>query len=161
MDDDLLNDFINESREHLATIEADLLTIEEGGADINEQLVNKVFRAAHSIKGGGGFFGLGKVKELAHRAETVLDLLRSRKMIPNAEIINVLLITFDKLREMLNDATGSAQIDITDLVASLTELASSGLALDQKALVKTSHLDAPAAVPVPIALPEALPFSPL
>lgn len=50
MDDDLLNDFINESREHLATIEADLLTIEEGGADINEQLVNKVFRAAHSIK---------------------------------------------------------------------------------------------------------------
>lgn len=161
MDDDLLNDFINESREHLATIEADLLTIEEGGADINEQLVNKVFRAAHSIKGGGGFFGLSKVKELAHRAETVLDLLRSRKMIPNAEIINVLLITFDKLREMLNDATGSAQIDITDLVASLTELASSGLALDQKALVKTSHLDAPAAVPTPIALPEALPLSPL
>ena len=161
MDDDLLNDFINESREHLATIEADLLTIEEGGADINEQLVNKVFRAAHSIKGGGGFFGLGKVKELAHRAETVLDLLRSRKMIPNAEIINVLLITFDKLREMLNNATGSAQIDITDLVASLTELASSGLALDQKALVKTSHLDAPAAVPTPIALPEALPLSPL
>jgi len=161
VDDDLLNDFINESREHLATIEADLLTIEEGGADINEQLVNKVFRAAHSIKGGGGFFGLGKVKELAHRAETVLDLLRSRKMIPNAEIINVLLITFDKLREMLNDATGSAQIDITDLVASLTELASSGLALDQKALVKTSHLDAPAAVPAPIALPEALPLSPL
>lgn len=162
MDDDLLNDFINESREHLATIEADLLTIEEGGADINEQLVNKVFRAAHSIKGGGGFFGLGKVKELAHRAETVLDLLRSRKMIPNAEIINVLLITFDKLREMLNDATGSAQIDITDLVASLTELASSGLALDQKALVKTPHrLDVPAAIPAPIALPEALPFSPL
>ena len=91
MDDELLNEFISESREHLATIEADLLTIEESGADIDEELVNKVFRAAHSIKGGSGFFGLERVKELAHRAETVLDMLRSRKMAPNAEIVNVLL----------------------------------------------------------------------
>ena len=52
MDDELLKEFINESREHLANIEADLLTIEENGADIDEELVNKVFRAAHSIKGG-------------------------------------------------------------------------------------------------------------
>ena len=47
MDDDLLKEFVNESREHLATIETDLLAIEEGGADIDEELVNKVFRAAH------------------------------------------------------------------------------------------------------------------
>ena len=78
MADELLAEFVNESREHLATIEADLLTIEEGGADIDEELVNKVFRAAHSIKGAAGFFGLTKVKELSHRAETVLDMLRSR-----------------------------------------------------------------------------------
>ena len=76
-DDDLLKEFVNESREHLATIEADLLTIEEGSADIDEQLVNKISRAAHSIKGGSGFFGLERVKELAHKAETVLDMLRT------------------------------------------------------------------------------------
>ena len=102
MADELLAEFINESREHLATIEADLLTIEEGGADIDEDLVNKVFRAAHSIKGASGFLGLTKVKELSHRAETVLDMLRSRTMVPNAEITNVLLMSFDCLRDMIN-----------------------------------------------------------
>jgi two-component system chemotaxis sensor kinase CheA len=53
-DDSFINDYLAESREHLADIEADLLAIEKSGADVNEQLVNKVFRAAHSIKGGGG-----------------------------------------------------------------------------------------------------------
>lgn len=133
MNDELLNEFINESREHLVTIEADLLTIEEGGVNINEELVNKVFRAAHSIKGGSSFFGLNKVKELAHKAETVLDLIRSKKMTPNAEITNILLAGFDKLREMINNTGESDNIDIADLVVSLTGLASSYLPQEQKA----------------------------
>ena len=133
MDDDLLKEFINESREHLATIETDLLVIEEGGADIDETLVNKVFRAAHSIKGGSSFFGLDKVKALAHKAETVLDMLRSRKMPPNAEVINVLLAAFDQLRVMINHTDTSDQADIADLLVSLTGLASSYLPAGQKA----------------------------
>ena len=138
MDDDLLKEFVNESREHLATIEADLLAIEEGGADIDEELVNKVFRAAHSIKGGSGFFGLNKVKELAHKAETVLDMLRSKKMAPNAEVTNVLLAAFDKLREMINNSGESESADIADLVVSLTGLASSYLPEEQKASLTQS-----------------------
>jgi len=130
--DDILKDFVNEAREHLETIEADLLAIEEGGAAIDEQLVNKVFRAAHSIKGGSGFFGLDKVKELAHKAETVLDLVRSRKLTPNAEVTNVLLAAFDKLREMINSAAESNRTDIADLVAGLVGLASSYLPKEQK-----------------------------
>ena len=47
--------------------------MEQAGAAIDEQLVNRVFRAAHSIKGGAGFFDLLKIKELAHRTENVLD----------------------------------------------------------------------------------------
>ena len=133
MDDELLNEFINESREHLATIETDLLTVEEGGADVDEELVNKVFRAAHSIKGGSAFFGLNNVKELAHKAETVLDMLRAGKMIPNAEITNVLLAAFDKLREMINNPRTQDQADIADLVVALSGLASSYLPQEQKA----------------------------
>jgi two-component system chemotaxis sensor kinase CheA len=133
LDDELLGEFINESREHLTTIEADLLAIEEAGANIDLELVNKVFRAAHSIKGASGYFGLNKVKELAHKAETVLDMMRSKKMIPNAEITNLLLAAFDQLREMINHPAESVTADIGDLVTNLTGLASSYLPQEQKA----------------------------
>ncbi len=140
MDDELLNEFINESREHLATIETDLLTIEEGGASVDEELVNKVFRAAHSIKGGSAFFGLSKVKELAHKAETVLDMLRAGRMKPNAEITNVLLAAFDKLRDMINNPRTQEQADIAELVVALSGLAASYLPTDQKASL-TQNVD--------------------
>ena len=149
LDDELLGEFINESREHLATIEADLLAIEDGGADIDAELVNKVFRAAHSIKGASGFFGLNKVKELAHKAETVLDMLRSKKMIPNAEITNLLLAAFDKLREMINRPKESGDADIGELVMNLAGLASSYLPQEQKAsLTQTVSLTQDGGSPV-------------
>ena len=61
-DDEILQGFIEESLEHLADIENDLLAIEEGGANTDEDLVNKVFRAAHSIKGGAGFMGVTTIQ---------------------------------------------------------------------------------------------------
>jgi two-component system chemotaxis sensor kinase CheA len=125
MDDDILTEFVAEAREHLATIESDLLAIEEAGAEIDEDRVNTVFRAAHSIKGASGFFGLEKIKVLAHKAETVLDLIRSRKMVPNSEITNLLLSAFDKLREMVNDPAGSESVDTQSLLVGLVDLAQS------------------------------------
>ncbi len=152
MQDDLVKDFVAEAREHLADIETDLLTIEEAGADIDEDLVNKVFRAAHSIKGGSSFFGLTKIKELAHRAETVLDMIRSRQMAPNPEITNILLAAFDQLRDMINHVDTSEEVDIFEHVASLTQLASSYLpegrkeALTQVAVLQPKEEAAPVAV---------------
>jgi two-component system, chemotaxis family, sensor kinase CheA len=137
VDDELLGVFIGECREHLATIEADLLLMEEQGAAIDEGLVNKVFRAAHSIKGGAGFFGLDKVKQLAHGAETVLDMVRSGRMIPTAEETNILLAVFDRLREMINRPDASEQADIAELLVSLTGLASSYLPTEQKASLRS------------------------
>ena len=127
VDDELMQGFITESREHLATIEADLLEIEQAGDNADAELVNKVFRAAHSIKGCSGFLGLNKVKELAHKAETVLDMLRSHKIRPNAEITNVLLAAFDKLRDMVNSPATSEEADTTLELQGLVELATSYL----------------------------------
>jgi two-component system, chemotaxis family, sensor kinase CheA len=137
MDDDILKEFVAEAREHLATIEADLLAIEDRGADIDEGRVNKVFRAAHSIKGASGFFGLDRIKELAHKAETVLDLIRSRKLAPNAEITNLLLSAFDKLREMVNDPGHSESADTQSLLAGLVNLAQSIQPRTQSAFIGT------------------------
>ena len=66
IEDEIILEYLAECREHLTTIEADLLSMEQSGAAIDEQLVNRVFRAAHSIKGGAGFFDLHKIKELGH-----------------------------------------------------------------------------------------------
>jgi two-component system chemotaxis sensor kinase CheA len=113
-DDEILQGFIEESLEHLADIENDLLAIEEDGADIDEELVNKVFRAAHSIKGGAGFMGLTVIQDLSHVMENVLGLIRSRKLVPTPEIINVLLQASDKLNTMIEDVSNSNEYDIEE-----------------------------------------------
>lgn len=82
MDDLFIKEYLAESREHLADIETDLLDIESAGINVDVNLVNKVFRAAHSIKGGAGFFNLHKIQELAHRTENALDMIRSGEMVP-------------------------------------------------------------------------------
>ncbi len=117
------SDYLAECREHLATIETDLLAIEQSGAEIDEQLVNRVFRAAHSIKGGAGFFDLAKIRELAHKTENALDLIRSRQMVPTPEVVSILLLAFDKLRELIGNHRESNQADIGEFVAALTALA--------------------------------------
>lgn len=122
LDDDLVQCYLAESREHLATIETDLLQVEQAGAEIDEQLVNRVFRAAHSIKGGAGFFDLTRIRELAHKTENVLDMVRSRELIPTPEIVNVLLLAFDKLRDLLDRYASSNNEDISDFVAALSTL---------------------------------------
>ena len=74
--DDLLKVFIEEAMEHLSTIENDFLALEKAGDAIDRALVNKVFRTAHSIKGGAGFIGLRNIKDLSHKMETVLGRIR-------------------------------------------------------------------------------------
>jgi two-component system chemotaxis sensor kinase CheA len=133
LDDELVQDYLAECREHLATIETDLLAIEQGGAQIDENLVNRVFRAAHSIKGGAGFFDLSKIRELAHKTENALDLIRSRQMVPTPEVVSILLMAFDKLREMIGNHRQSNEAEIGEFVDALTALNSASLPADQRA----------------------------
>ena len=132
LDDELLQDYLAECREHLATIETDLLTMERGGAEIDEQLVNRVFRAAHSIKGGAGFFDLVKIRELAHKTENALELIRSLQMVPTPEVVSILLMAFDKLRDLIGNHRESNQVEIGEFVSALTALTAGSLPADQK-----------------------------
>lgn len=122
-DDEILQGFVEESLEHLSSIENDLLAIEEGGANIDVDLVNKVFRAAHSIKGGAGFMGLTAVQEIAHAAENILGMIRSKTITPTPEIVNVLLIAADQLQAMIEDIHNSNDVDITSHVLALNAIA--------------------------------------
>jgi len=130
LDDELILDYLAESREHLSTIETDLLSIEQAGESCDDQVVNRVFRAAHSIKGGAGFFDLLVIKELAHGTESVLDLIRSHQIIPTPETVNVLLMAFDKLGDLIANFRDSNSVDISEFSAALGRIANPQAALD-------------------------------
>ncbi|RJP79011.1 MAG: response regulator [Desulfobacteraceae bacterium] len=131
-DDETLQMYIEESLDHLSNIENDLLLIEEAGADINEELVNNVFRAAHSIKGGAGFMGLSNIKELSHKIENVLGLIRSREIVPTPETINTLLKAFDTLKDMIHDVEHSNGMDTSEHIVALVGLTAASLPDDEK-----------------------------
>jgi chemotaxis protein histidine kinase CheA len=122
LDDDLAEDYLAESREHLADIETDLLALEKGGPEIDEELINRIFRAAHSVKGGAGFFGLLKIHDLAHHLEDVLESVRSRQMVPTRERVRVLLGATDRLRELVRNPGTSNQADIAAIIDDLANL---------------------------------------
>ena len=95
-DPELLSDFILESREHLAAIEAQVLTIERDPRDV--EALNSVFRGFHTIKGLAGFLELWEVQKLAHEVETVLDLARNSRLTITPAAIDVILQGADYLR---------------------------------------------------------------
>jgi two-component system chemotaxis response regulator CheY len=121
-DDELAEDYLAECREHLADIDTDLLAIENGGAVIDEEAVNRVFRAVHSVKGGAGFLELVKIRDLAHQTEDVLALIRSRQMLPTPDGISVLLRATDKLYDMVQNPDTSNQADTSEIMTALAGL---------------------------------------
>jgi len=132
MDDETLQMYVEEASEHLEDIESDLLTIEQDGADLDEELVNKVFRAAHSIKGGAGFLGLTAIKELSHKIENVLDMVRNRQMVPTPDAVNVILLAFDFLNQMLQNVSASNEMDISGHIEALEGLANANLTVGEQ-----------------------------
>ena len=91
--------FFEESFEGLDAMEAGLLDLNVGAADI--ETINTIFRAAHSIKGGAGTFGFMPVSEFTHVIETILDEMRNGEREVSTASINLLLESVDVLREML------------------------------------------------------------
>ncbi|MCG8563484.1 MAG: chemotaxis protein CheW [Desulfobacterales bacterium] len=126
-DDETLQMYIEESLDHLADIESDLLTIEEAGENIDIDLVNNVFRAAHSVKGGAGFMGLTVIKDLAHHLENVLGLIRNKELIPNSQRISVLLNGFDELETLLNNIETSNEADVSSYIQALENITKASL----------------------------------
>ncbi len=119
-EDDLLKAFVEEALEHLSAIETDFLALEKAGDDFDPEVVNRVFRAAHSIKGGAGFIGLVNIKDLSHKMETVLGRFRKEKQVPSSEIINTLLLASDTLKNLVLNVGTSDKIDISRLMDALS-----------------------------------------
>lgn len=107
--DSLRQIFFQECEEQLAELESGLLEIEGGGAD--PEIVNAVFRAVHSIKGGAGAFALEELVRFAHIFETVLDEIRKERLAAAAPVVEVLLRAADVLADLVRIARDGGDID--------------------------------------------------
>ncbi|MCA9127690.1 MAG: chemotaxis protein CheW [Planctomycetales bacterium] len=137
-DQEIIDEFVIESTEHLSDIEGQLLTIEAGGADIDVDLVNTVFRGVHSIKGAAGFLGLTTINKLAHSLENVLNLMRERKLVPTPAIVDVMLRSSDELRGLLLNVAESNDQIVDSFIKSLESIAAG---LPETTAVNTAKVD--------------------
>ena len=101
LDPEIFADFIIEAKEHLETIEPNLLELEKDPEDTS--LLNEIFRPMHSLKGASGFLGLNKMNTLAHRAENIMDELRKGTMEATPAIMDVILEATDALRRIIDN----------------------------------------------------------
>lgn len=108
--EELIHAFVEEAREHLPLIEANLLRLEQQPDD--PALLNGLFRSVHTIKGGAGFFGLKNVGELTHSMESLLSLARAQKLVLERPHIDILLDCQDLLARMVADPARSNGIDV-------------------------------------------------
>ena len=115
--------FVMESSETLQKMEDALLQLEENPQD--QEPLNIVFRAIHTIKGSAGIVDLGYISDFAHQAENVLDCARQQKCQINAELIKILLDSEDHLQNMLDasvsDNPDSSTAALQDKTAQLEQ----------------------------------------
>jgi two-component system chemotaxis sensor kinase CheA len=104
-----LQTFYEESFEGLEVMETGLLDLDVGSAD--NELINSIFRAAHSIKGGSATFGLSEVASFTHLMETLLDELRDGQREVSQRLVDILLKSVDCLKDMLTDCQSETPID--------------------------------------------------
>src|SRR6187397_3235642 len=112
--------FFAESNEALDSMEAALLKLSAGDADLD--LVNTIFRVAHSIKGGSATFGFSDVAAFTHTLETLLDQMRGGKRHVDSGLVDTLLRSGDMMREMLAATQAKQPIDKQRVAALHSEI---------------------------------------
>jgi len=99
MDQELLAEFLTESNEGLGDIEQRLLSLETNPDD--EETINGIFRAIHTVKGTCGFLGLGRLESLSHATESLLGKIRSEKFQVDTDLISLLLEAIDAIKTII------------------------------------------------------------
>jgi|Deesub1362A_J573_1020465.scaffolds.fasta_scaffold00073_20 two-component system chemotaxis sensor kinase CheA len=101
--------FKEEAYELLGELESALLELEDAPEDA--ELIGRVFRALHTIKGSGSMFGFDDIAAFAHEVETVFDLVRNGGVKVTKELIDLTLVARDQIRAMLDSADGGEAVN--------------------------------------------------
>lgn len=114
-----LSMFIDESNDHLQSLNENLLKLEGSPEDIS--IVQIIFRSAHTLKGMSATMGFEDLASLTHEMENVLDLVRNHKLAMDNFIFDTLFKGLDALESMVQDVTagGTGKADVTSIVQAL------------------------------------------
>ncbi|NLT94237.1 MAG: chemotaxis protein CheA [Clostridia bacterium] len=110
--------FFEETREHLQLLNEGLLKIEQNPAD--EEPINEIFRAAHTIKGMAATMGFEQITELTHKMENLLGKIRDKELNFSSDISDLLFKCVDTLEQMINNIDENKEIEIAHLINQLT-----------------------------------------
>lgn len=110
--DAILEQFLTEARENLEYLDKHLEELEEK----DDEVVNALFRAAHTLKGGAGLVGLNSIKEITHAAEDLLDAYRKGEIDFSEELLETLYDAFDEVVEIVDavEEVGSVDVEIDE-----------------------------------------------
>ncbi|HYO73491.1 MAG TPA: chemotaxis protein CheA [Archangium sp.] len=135
-----LAEFVAEGTEILEALGKDLLVLDQQrGADPDPDLINGIFRAAHSLKGLSALFGQERISKLAHQAEDLLDRLRLGKLSLDDQVLDSLIEALDVLQALLAEASREVSSDalsgrVTELGTRLANLGVTAAAVDEDPL---------------------------
>jgi two-component system chemotaxis sensor kinase CheA len=117
-DDRARQEFTSEAEELLDTLSRDLVDFEAQGKNVRPEVINKIFREVHSLKGLAGMLGFVEISELSHNLEDMLDRLRMGKIEITKDLIDLLYDSVDSLNRLviaINDPSLHGLVDITAL----------------------------------------------
>ncbi|HPG29575.1 MAG TPA: Hpt domain-containing protein [bacterium] len=127
MNNDMLQDFLEEAKEMIEVLNHGILTLEQSGGG-NIDIVNEIFRSAHTLKGMSGMMGFTNMNHLTHTMENALDKVRNGEMILNTDQIDVLFECLDELNDMLADIineSGDSNVDTQETLEKLKDMLNS------------------------------------
>jgi two-component system, chemotaxis family, sensor kinase CheA len=144
--DELLGEFLTETNESLATLDLELVKLEQNPND--PALLNNIFRLVHTIKGTCGFLGLPRLEHVAHAGENVLGKARDGELVVSPEAVSLILEALDRIKWILSaleQTEAEPAGDDEDLIARLNAMA------EGKAVAaKPAAAAAPAPAPAPV-----------
>jgi two-component system chemotaxis sensor kinase CheA len=114
------NAYKEEAYELLSELETSLLELEENSNDT--ELVGRIFRALHTIKGSGTMFGFDDIAEFTHEVETVFDMVRNGEIHVTKELIDLTLSACDHIKIMLDNPESADKQKVNEIVAALKKL---------------------------------------
>ncbi len=170
-DADLHVEFVSEGFEHVESVEVELLALERG--DATDDSINAIFRGFHTIKGVAAHLELADITELAHEAETLLDLVRSGERPMDDAAISAVFESGDAMKRLLGELSRAAASDrllrgdvqLPGTLARLRELSNPTAVTARGESKARSGADAPptrpAEVPTPLPASSVAPASPV